>query len=239
MAQKFTLNVNGKAHSVEADPDMPLLYALRDDIGLNNPRFGCGLAQCGACTVHMDGQAIRSCITPVSSVGDAKIVTLAGLGTPDKPHPLQTAYVEEQVPQCGYCINGWIMTAASFLATKKKPTEAEIKTALEGVKCRCGTHVSILKAVKRAAAGKARSDTTQRTIEEITARVEESVQTFQQIVASTNQQQLGIEQVMGALQNIRQASQQTAAGTREVEAASANLTELAQALMTLAERYRH
>ena len=151
MAQKFSLNVNGKVHSVEADPDMPLLYALRDDIGLNNPKFGCGIAQCGACTVHMDGQAIRSCITPVSSVGDAKVVTLAGLGTPEKPHPLQTAYIEEQVPQCGYCINGWIMTAASFLATKKKPTDAEIKGALEGIKCRCGTHVSILKAVKRAA----------------------------------------------------------------------------------------
>jgi nicotinate dehydrogenase subunit A len=102
--------------------------------------------------VHMDGQAIRSCITSVSSVGAAKVVTLAGLGTPEKPHPLQTAYIEEQVPQCGYCINGWIMTAAAFLANKKKPSEAEIKGALEGVKCRCGTHVSIVKAVKRAAA---------------------------------------------------------------------------------------
>jgi nicotinate dehydrogenase subunit A len=152
MTQKFSLNVNGKTHSVDADPDMPLLYALRDDIGLNNPKFGCGLAQCGACTVHIDGQAVRSCITPVSSVGNAKVVTLAGLGTPEKPHPLQTAYVEEQVPQCGYCINGWIMTAAAFLANKKKPSDAEIKSALEGVKCRCGTHVSILKAVKRAAA---------------------------------------------------------------------------------------
>jgi nicotinate dehydrogenase subunit A len=99
----------------------------------------------------MDGQAIRSCITPVSSVGSAKIVTLAGLGTAEKPHPLQTAYIEEQVPQCGYCINGFIMTAASFLANKKKPTDTEIKSALEGVKCRCGTHVSIIKAVKRAA----------------------------------------------------------------------------------------
>ena len=155
MAQKITLNVNGKTHSIEADPDMPLLYALRDDIGLNNPRFGCGLAQCGACTVHLDGQAIRSCITPVSSVGDAKIVTLAGLGTPDKPHPLQTAYVEEQVPQCGYCINGWIMTAAQLLNEKKaqnrKPTEDEIKQALTGLKCRCGTHMNIMRAVKRAA----------------------------------------------------------------------------------------
>src|SRR5262249_45659532 len=113
MNQKFSLNVNGKVHSVDADPDMPLLYALRDDLGLNSPHFGGGLARCAACAVHLDGQPIRSCITPVSSVGDAKVVTLAGLGTPEKPHPLQTAYVEEQVPQCGYCINGWIMTAAA------------------------------------------------------------------------------------------------------------------------------
>ena len=111
-------------HTVDADPDMPLLYALRNDLGLNNPHFGCGLAQCGACTVHLDGQPIRSCVTPLSAVGDGKVVTLAGLGTPEKPHPLQTAYVEEQVPQCGYCINGWLMTAAAFLyATRRnRPT---------------------------------------------------------------------------------------------------------------------
>jgi nicotinate dehydrogenase subunit A len=151
MTEEFTLNVNGKVHSVKADPQMPLLYALRNDIGLNNPHFGCGLAQCGACTVHLDGQPIRSCVTPVSAVANGKVVTLAGLGTADKPHPLQKAYVEEQVPQCGYCINGWIMTAAAFLATKKNPSEAEIKQALEGLKCRCGTHMSILRAVKRAA----------------------------------------------------------------------------------------
>ena len=150
MNQKFSLNVDGKVHSIEADPEMPLLYALRNEIGLNNPHFGCGLAQCGACTVHMDGQPIRSCITPLSSVGDAKVVTLAGLGTADKPHPLQTAYVEEEVPQCGYCINGWIMTAASLLETKKEPSDAEIKEALSGLKCRCGTHMAILRAVKRA-----------------------------------------------------------------------------------------
>jgi nicotinate dehydrogenase subunit A len=101
--------------------------------------------------VHLDGNAIRSCITPVSSVGSGKVVTLAGLGTPEKPHPVQKAYVEEEVHQCGYCINGWIMTAAAFLETKKKPTDDEIKQALEGLKCRCGTHISILKAVKRAA----------------------------------------------------------------------------------------
>jgi nicotinate dehydrogenase subunit A len=151
MSQKITLNVNGKTHTVDVDPDMPLLYALRDDIGLNNPHFGCGLAQCGACTVHVDGQPVRSCITPVSAVGNGKVVTLAGLGTPEKPHPLQTAYVEEQVPQCGYCINGWIMTAAAFLRDNKKPTETQINQALEGLKCRCGTHMGILRAVKRAA----------------------------------------------------------------------------------------
>ena len=152
MHQTFNLNVNGRDHAVEADPDMPLLYALRDELGLNNPHFGCGLAQCGACTVHLDGQATRSCATPLSAVSNAKITTLAGLGTPEKPHPLQTAYIEEQVPQCGYCINGWIMTAADLLAHKKNPNEAEIEDALSGIKCRCGTHISILKAVKRAAA---------------------------------------------------------------------------------------
>jgi nicotinate dehydrogenase subunit A len=151
MAQEFILNINGTDHKVDGEPDMPLLYALRNEAGLNNPHFGCGLAQCGACTVHLDGQPIRSCVTPVSAVRNAKVVTLAGLGTPEKPHPLQTAYVEEQVPQCGYCINGWIMTAAAFLRDKKKPTETEIRDALTGLKCRCGTHMSILRAVKRAA----------------------------------------------------------------------------------------
>ena len=148
---RINLDVNGTVHTIDADPDMPLLYALRNDIGLNNPHFGCGLAQCGACTVHLNGQAIRSCVTPVSAVGDGKVVTLAGLGTPEKPHPIQKAYVEEQVPQCGYCINGWVMTAAALLNQKKKPTDAEIKNALTGLKCRCGTHVAIMRAVRRAA----------------------------------------------------------------------------------------
>ena len=160
MSEKFSLSVNGTVHSVTADPDTPLLYVLRDDLGLNNPHFGCGLAQCGACTVHLDGQPIRSCVTPVSAVGAADpvktrppaITTLAGLGTAEKPHPLQTAYIEEQVPQCGYCINGWLMTAAAFLRDTEKPTEAQIKDALSGLKCRCGTHLAILRAVKRAAA---------------------------------------------------------------------------------------
>jgi nicotinate dehydrogenase subunit A len=152
MPEKFSLNIDGRTHSVTADPDTPLLYVLRDDLGLNNPHFGCGLAQCGACTVQLDGRPVQSCITPVSGVGAAKITTLAGLGTQEKPHPLQTAYIEEQVPQCGYCINGWIMTAAAFLRDNKKPTEAQIKDALSGLKCRCGTHLAILRAVKRAAA---------------------------------------------------------------------------------------
>ena len=148
---RINLDVNGKVHTIDADPDMPLLYALRNDIGLNNPQFGCGLAQCGACTVHLDGQPIRSCITPVSAVGNSKVVTLAGLGTPEKPHPIQKAYVEEQVPQCGYCINGWIMTAAALLEANPRATDEEIRRGLSGLKCRCGTHMSILRAVKLAA----------------------------------------------------------------------------------------
>ena len=151
MNQSFTLSVNGVSHKIDADPDMPLLYALRDELGLNNPHFGCGLAQCGACTVHLDGQATRSCVTPLSAVGDAKITTLAGLGTPEKPHPLQTAYVEEQVPQCGYCINGWIMTAAAFLKQNPHPSDDEIKRVLAPLICRCGTHGAAIRAVKRAA----------------------------------------------------------------------------------------
>ena len=146
------LKVNGRNQEVAAADDAPLLYALRNDLHLNGPKFGCGLAQCGACTVHVDGQAVRSCVTPVSAVGTSKVVTLAGLGTPEKPHPIQKAYVEEQVPQCGYCINGWIMTAASLLNQNKKPNDAQIKDALTGLKCRCGTHMSILRAVKRASA---------------------------------------------------------------------------------------
>jgi len=146
-----TLLINGKSRTLDVDPGTPLLWVIREHLQLTGTKFGCGVAQCGACTVHLDGQPIRSCITAISTVGDAKITTLAGLGTPEKPHPLQTAYVEEQVPQCGYCINGWLMTAAAFLRDKKNPSEAEIKDALSGLKCRCGTHISILKAVKRAA----------------------------------------------------------------------------------------
>jgi aerobic-type carbon monoxide dehydrogenase small subunit (CoxS/CutS family) len=142
--------VDGKPVQIDSDPQMPLLYALRDDLKMNNPKFGCGLAQCGACTVHINGQSVRSCVMPVSAVKGKKVTTLAGLGTPEKPHPIQVAFLEEQVPQCGHCINGWVMTSAAFLKKNPKATDAEIKTALDGLKCRCGTHVSILRAIKRA-----------------------------------------------------------------------------------------
>jgi len=148
---QYTIRVDGRSHTIEADADMPLLYALRDDLGLSNPHFGCGLSQCGACTVHLDGKAIRSCSTPIAEASGHEIKTLAGLGTEANPHPVQKAFLQEQVPQCGYCINGWVMTAAAFLETKKKPTDAEIKEALAGIKCRCGTHTAIMRAVRRAA----------------------------------------------------------------------------------------
>jgi nicotinate dehydrogenase subunit A len=153
MAQRKSLNVNGKAVTVDIDdPDMPLLYALRDNLALHGPRFGCGLAQCGACTVHIDGKAVRSCVTPLSSLAARqKVVTLEGLGSPQKLHPVQKAFIEEQAAQCGYCINGMIMESAAFLARNKKPTEAQVKEALAKNLCRCGTHARIVKAVLRAA----------------------------------------------------------------------------------------
>ena len=145
------LTVDGKPVTVTVDdPAMPLLYALRDELGMKNPHFGCGLAQCGACTVHVDGEPIRSCSYPATAAQGRKVTTLNGLGTPDKPHPLQTAYVIEQVPQCGYCINGWVMTAAAYLKKKPKASEADIREAMGDLKCRCGTHVAILRAIKRA-----------------------------------------------------------------------------------------
>ena len=149
--KRIKLNVDGKPYSVTADPEMPLLYALRNDIGLDNPHFDCGLAQCGACTVHVDGAATRSCSFTVGQAEGKKVVTLAGLGTPEKPHPLQKAYVDEQVPQCGYCVNGWIMTAAELLKKNPKADDKQIREGLAGLKCRCGTHMSIIRAVKRAA----------------------------------------------------------------------------------------
>lgn len=152
MSKTIRITVNGKARAVAVDdPDMPLLYALRNDLGLHGPRFGCGLGQCGACTVHVDGAAVRSCVTPIGQVAGKKVTTLEGLGTPDKPHPLQKAFVEEQAVQCGYCINGMIMQAAALLKANPKPTDAEIRSALSDNLCRCGTHTRILRAVKRAA----------------------------------------------------------------------------------------
>ena len=152
MATK-ALNVNGKQVTLTIDdPEMPLLYALRDNLALKGPRFGCGLSQCGACTVHIDGKAVRSCVTPLSSLtAQQKVVTLEGLGTPRRLHPVQRAFIEEQAVQCGYCINGMIMESAAFLATNKRPTEAQIKQALANNLCRCGTHARIVRAVMRAA----------------------------------------------------------------------------------------
>jgi len=151
MDKTIKLHVDGHVHDVQADPAMPLLYALRDNLGSENPRFGCGLAQCGACTVHVDGKATRSCVTPVSVAEGRTVTTLAGLGTPEHPHPLQVAFAEEQAMQCGYCLNGWIMTAADLLAHEKQPSRARIKEALGTLVCRCGSHVAILRAVERAA----------------------------------------------------------------------------------------
>ena len=155
MTERMTLVVDGKSTDVSADPAMPLLYALRSELGLDNPKFGCGLAQCGACTVQVDGRPTRSCVTPLSSVRGKKVTTLNGLGTPDRPHPLQTAYIAEQVPQCGYCISGWMLTAAALLRDTPRPSDTQIRQALAGIKCRCGTHMAILRAVKRAAGSKA------------------------------------------------------------------------------------
>lgn len=147
---QFKFEVDGKPVSVDASPEMPLLYALRGDLQMHNPKFGCGLAQCGACTVHLDGEPVRSCTLPVSAVQGKQVTTLAGLGTPEHPHPLQVAFVEEQVPQCGYCTSGWMMTAAAFLKKNPKASDAQVREALTGLKCRCGTHVSILRAIKSA-----------------------------------------------------------------------------------------
>ena len=147
---KFTLKVNGKTHVVDADPEMPLLYALRDDLKLNGPKFGCGLAQCGACAVLIDGKAVRSCSLEVKDVSGRAVTTLEGLGTAKNPHPLQKAFIEEQALQCGYCINGFIIGAKALLDANPKPTDAEIKEALAGNLCRCATHTRILRAVKRA-----------------------------------------------------------------------------------------
>jgi nicotinate dehydrogenase subunit A len=148
---KLKLMVNGNERELEADSDTPLLYVLRDELALKGPRFGCGLGQCGACTVHIDGEAVRSCVYPASAAAGHKITTLEGLGSSAKPHPLQQAFIDEQAAQCGYCINGMLMQAETFLRKNPNPSEEQVKQELSNNLCRCGTHVRIVKAVLRAA----------------------------------------------------------------------------------------
>ena len=147
------LTLNGRSRTLEVeDLDMPLLLVLRNDVGLHGPRFGCGLGQCGACTVHVNGSSTRSCVTPVGTVAGKEVLTLEGLGTPERPHALQKAFIDEQAVQCGYCMNGMIMQAKALLDANPKPTEAQIRDAMQRNLCRCGTHVRIVRAIQRAAA---------------------------------------------------------------------------------------
>ncbi len=154
----FTLRVNGTAHTVDVDAATPLLYILRNDIGLEGPRFGCGLGQCGACTVLIKGEAVRSCIRPISSVQGADITTLEGLSRDGSLHPVQQAWIDEQVPQCGFCQNGQIMTATALLDRNPNPSDAQIRQGMAGTLCRCMTYYRIQAAIKRAAAGMRRAD---------------------------------------------------------------------------------
>ena len=149
----LTLRVNGRQHEVDVDPATPLLYVLGDDLSLNGPKFGCGLGQCGACTVIVKGQAIRSCVTPVSAVAGGDITTLDGLGTPEKPHPIQQAFIDEQAAQCGFCLSGVVMTAKALVDRNPKATDDEIQQALSGILCRCFAHTRMLRAIKRYAQG--------------------------------------------------------------------------------------
>jgi nicotinate dehydrogenase subunit A len=150
----ITLTVNGRAHRLDVDPTTPLLYVLSDDLELRGPKFGCGLSQCGACTVLVKGQPVRSCVTPVSTMNGAEITTLEGLGTPERPHPLQKAFIDEQAAQCGFCLNGVVLTAKAFVDRNPKPTEAQIQQALSGVLCRCFANVRMVRAIKRYAEGR-------------------------------------------------------------------------------------
>jgi nicotinate dehydrogenase subunit A len=145
----ITLNVNGRQHSVAVDPETPLLFVLNDELGLRGPRFGCGMAQCGACTVIMRGQAARSCILPLSVVGQDEVTTLEGLGTPEKPHPIQQAFIEEGAAQCGFCLSGVILTAKAVLDVKPDSSDQEIRAALGGILCRCFTHTRMLRAIRK------------------------------------------------------------------------------------------
>jgi len=148
----ITLKVNGQSHTLDLDPATPLLYALSDDLALRGPKFGCGLGQCGACTVIVKGQAIRSCVTPVKAVAGSEITTLEGLGTADKPHPLQRAFMAEQAAQCGYCIAGMLMSAKALLDVNPRPSEADVRQGLADNLCRCGSHNRVVRAVLAAAA---------------------------------------------------------------------------------------
>jgi nicotinate dehydrogenase subunit A len=151
----ITLRVNGSPHAVDVDPATPLLYVLSDDLGLRGPKFGCGLGQCGACAAIVNGRAVRSCVTPVGTVGAAEVVTLEGLGTPERPHPIQRAFIDEQAAQCGFCLNGVILTAKAFLDQNPKAGDAEVRGALSTVLCRCFTNVRMLRAIKRYQEGRA------------------------------------------------------------------------------------
>jgi nicotinate dehydrogenase subunit A len=153
----ITMKVNGATHAVSAEPDTPLLYVLRNDLRLNGPKFGCGLGQCGACTVLVGGEPTRSCVTPIQDIGEDEVVTLEGLGTLDSLHPLQKAFIDEQAAQCGYCLNGMIMMAAEMLARIPHPTEAVVRDELARNLCRCGTHNRIVRAILRASQATGRS----------------------------------------------------------------------------------
>jgi len=150
----IALTVNRVSHTVEVDPATPLLDVLSDDLGLRGPKFGCGLGQCGACTVIVGGRAIRSCVTPVSSINGAEITTLEGLGSPERPHPIQKAFIDEQAAQCGFCLNGVILTAKAFLDQNPRASDMEIRQAMSAVLCRCFAHVRMFQAIKRYAQGK-------------------------------------------------------------------------------------
>jgi nicotinate dehydrogenase subunit A len=154
---RTSLKINGNVREVEVDPACPLLYALRDNLEMNNPRFGCGLGQCGACTVLIDNRAVRSCMLPASAAAGREIVTLEGLGTEANPHPVQKAFIEAQAFQCGYCLNGWVLTAKALLDKNPHPTDAEMRTAFESLICRCGSHVQIFSAVRKASDSMKRS----------------------------------------------------------------------------------
>ena len=149
----FNVRVNGQNHRIDVDPNTPLLYVLSDDLALRGPKFGCGLGQCGSCTVILKGEAVRSCVTPISAVGTSEITTLESLGTVEKPHPLQQAFIDEQAVQCGFCVNGVIMTAKAFLDKNPRASDSQIQQAMSGVLCRCGTHVRMMRAIQQYARG--------------------------------------------------------------------------------------